>query len=417
MGKVLYFDCFSGASGDMVLGALVDLGVPLDGLRAALAPLMPPGSDISATRVARSGIGAIQFEVREGRHEHEHQHEHEHKHEHEPGGHARHRGLREILELVARAGLPERVASRASLLFERLGRVEAEIHQVPVERVHFHEVGALDSIVDIVGSVWAIDALGVDRVSASPLNTGSGTVATAHGQLPVPAPATLRLLEGAPAYSNGVQGELVTPTGALLVTGHATSYGPLPPMTIRRTGYGAGQRQLPGQPNVLRAVLGEDAAQAGHGRILVLECNIDDMNPQFFGSLIERLQAAGALDVYLAPVQMKKNRPGTLVTVLAPVNLRDGMLDVLFRETTTIGVRFHEADRECLSREWTTVSTRFGSVRIKVARRGPAVMNAAPEYEDCAARAAERNVAVREVHAAAVQAYLDQHQEHTSHER
>ena len=417
MGKVLYFDCFSGASGDMVLGALVDLGVPLDGLRAALAPLMPPGSDISATRVARSGIGAIQFEVREGRHEHEHQHEHEHKHEHEPGGHARHRGLREILELVARAGLPERVASRASLLFERLGRVEAEIHQVPVERVHFHEVGALDSIVDIVGSVWAIDALGVDRVSASPLNTGSGTVATAHGQLPVPAPATLRLLEGAPAYSNGVQGELVTPTGALLVTGHATSYGPLPPMTIRRTGYGAGQRQLPGQPNVLRAVLGEDAAQAGHGRILVLECNIDDMNPQFFGSLIERLQAAGALDVYLAPVQMKKNRPGTLVTVLAPVNLRDGMLDVLFRETTTIGVRFHEADRECLSREWTTVSTRFGSVRIKVARRGPAVMNAAPEYEDCAARAAERNVAVREVHAAAVQAYLDQHQEDTSHER
>ena len=284
MGKVLYFDCFSGASGDMVLGALVDLGVPLDGLRAALAPLMPPGSDISATRVARSGIGAIQFEVREGRHEHEHQHEHEHKHEHEPGGHARHRGLREILELVARAGLPERVASRASLLFERLGRVEAEIHQVPVERVHFHEVGALDSIVDIVGSVWAIDALGVDRVSASPLNTGSGTVATAHGQLPVPAPATLRLLEGAPAYSNGVQGELVTPTGALLVTGHATSYGPLPPMTIRRTGYGAGQRQLPGQPNVLRAVLGEDAAQAGHGRILVLECKVTQTESALFSA-------------------------------------------------------------------------------------------------------------------------------------
>ena len=396
MGKVLYFDCFSGASGDMVLGALLDLGVPLDGLRAALAPLMPAGCDISATRVARSGIGAIQFEVRDGRHDHD------------AGGHARHRGLREILEMIAGAGLPERVAGRASLLFERLGRVEAEIHQVPVERVHFHEVGALDSIVDIVGSVWAIDALGVDQITASPLNTGSGTVATSHGQLPIPAPATIRLLEGAPAYSNGVQGELVTPTGALLVTGHATSYGPMPAMIIRRTGYGAGQRQLPGQPNVLRAVLGEAEAPAGHGRILVLECNIDDMNPQFVGSLIERLQAAGALDVYLSPVQMKKNRPGTLVTVLAPVTLRDGMLDVLFRESTTIGVRFHEADRECLSREWTTVATRFGAVRIKIARRGAAVMNAAPEYEDCAARAVEAKVAVREVHAAAMHAFLNQ---------
>jgi hypothetical protein len=396
MVKVLYFDCFSGASGDMVLGALLDLGVPLDGLRAALAPLMPAGCDISAARVARSGIGAIQFEVRDGRHDHD------------AGGHARHRGLHDILEMIAGAGLPERVAGRASLLFERLGRVEAEIHQVPVERVHFHEVGALDSIVDIVGSVWAIDTLGVDQIIASPLNTGSGTVATSHGQLPIPAPATIRLLEGAPAYSNGVQGELVTPTGALLVTGHATSYGPMPAMIIRRTGYGAGQRQLPGQPNVLRAVLGEAEAPADHGRILVLECNIDDMNPQFFGSLIERLQAAGALDVYLSPVQMKKNRPGTLVTVLAPVTLRDGMLDVLFRESTTIGVRFHEADRECLSREWTTVATRFGAVRIKIARRGAAVMNAAPEYEDCAARALEAKVAVREVHAAAMHAFLNQ---------
>ncbi|MGE5199026.1 MAG: nickel pincer cofactor biosynthesis protein LarC [Rhodospirillaceae bacterium] len=405
MDKTLYFDCFSGASGDMVLGALIDLGVPLDELRAALAPLVPAGCQMTATSVTRGGIGAIQFEVREGGHE--------------PGAgtHARHRGLHEIQEMIAGAGLPERVAARASLLFDRLGRVEAEIHQVPLERVHFHEVGALDSIVDIVGSVWAIDALGVDRIASSPLNTGSGTVATAHGQLPVPAPATIRLLEGAPAYSNGAQGELLTPTGALLVTGHATAFGPMPPMTIRRTGYGAGQRQLPGQPNVLRAVLGEAAASAEHSRILVIECNIDDMNPQFFGSLVERLQAAGALDVYLSPVQMKKNRPGTLVTVLAPVSLREAMLDLLFRETTTIGVRFHESDRECLSREWTTVSTRFGPVRIKIARRGSAVMNAAPEYEDCAARAAERKVAVREVHAAAVQAYLDHQKEHTSHER
>jgi uncharacterized protein (TIGR00299 family) protein len=403
MEKILYLDCFSGASGDMVLGALIDLGVPLDGLRTALAALLPAGCELTAERVSRSGIAAIQFDVKEGRHD--------------AGGHARHRGLHEILEMIAKSGLPERVASRASLLFERLGRVEAEIHQVPIERVHFHEVGALDSIVDIVGSVWAIDSLGVDRVSASPLNTGSGTVATAHGQLPVPAPATIRLLEGAPAYSNGVQGELLTPTGALLVTGHASSFGPMPAMTIRRTGYGAGQRQVPGQPNVLRAVLGETTASADHGRVLVLECNIDDMNPQFYGSLIECLQAAGALDAYLSPVQMKKNRPGTLVTVLAPVGLRERMLDLLFRESTTIGVRYHESDRECLSREWTTVSTRFGTVRVKLARRGTEVVNAAPEYEDCAARAAERKVSVREVHAAAIHAYLESQREHTSHER
>ncbi|MFO7695260.1 MAG: nickel pincer cofactor biosynthesis protein LarC [Vicinamibacterales bacterium] len=404
MEKVLYLDCFSGASGDMVLGALIDLGVPLDGLRAALATLLPDGCELTAARVSRSGIGAIQFDVRVN------------AGEHHASGHAPHRGLQDILEMIAKAGLPAQVAIRASLLFERLGRVEAEIHQVPVERVHFHEVGALDSIVDIVGSVWAIDTLGVDRVCASPLNTGSGTVATAHGQLPVPAPATIRLLEGAPAYSSGVQGELLTPTGALLVTGHATSFGPMPAMTIRRTGYGAGQRQVPGQPNVLRAVLGEATASSDHGRVLVLECNIDDMNPQFYGNLVERLQAAGALDCYLAPVQMKKNRPGTLVTVLAPVGLRESMLDLLFRETTTIGVRYHEAERECLSREWTTVSTRFGAIRVKLARRGTAVMNAAPEYEDCAARAAERKASVRDVHAAAVQAYLESQQEQTSHE-
>ena len=405
MDKILYFDCFSGASGDMVLGALLDLGVPIEGLRAALAPLVPADCELTAARVSRSGIGAIQFGVREG------------GHGHDAGGHARHRGLQEILEMIAKAGLPERVASRASLLFQRLGRVEADIHQQPVERVHFHEVGALDSIIDIVGAVWAIDALGVDRVCASPLNTGSGTVATAHGQLPVPAPATIRLLEGAPAYSSGVQAELLTPTGALLVTGHATAYGPMPAMTIRRTGYGAGQRQVPGQPNVLRAVLGEVPASADQGRVLVLECNIDDMNPQFYGNLVEGLQAAGALDVYLSPVQMKKNRPGTLVTVVAPVPQREAMLQLLFRESTTIGVRFHEADRECLSREWVAVTTRFGSVRMKVARRGDAVMNAAPEYEDCAALAAERKAAVRDVHAAAVQAYLESLQEHTRHER
>jgi pyridinium-3,5-bisthiocarboxylic acid mononucleotide nickel chelatase len=393
MNKVLYFDCFSGASGDMVLGALIDLGVPLDGLRSALGGLVPADCQLTATRVSRSGISAIQFGVTEG------------DHVHEPGGHARHRGLGEILAMIARANLPDRVRQRAGELFERLGRVEAGIHQVPIERIHFHEIGALDSIVDIVGSVWAIDSLGVDRIVSSPLNTGSGTVQTDHGRLPVPAPATLRLLEGVPAYATDVQGELVTPTGALLVAGHAVSYGPLPRMIVRQSGYGAGQRDVPGQPNVLRVVLGEDAGSTGQDRVLVVECNIDDMNPQFLGSLPDRLRQAGALDVFYSPVQMKKNRPGTLVTVLAPPDRRDAVLDLLFRETTTIGVRYHEAERECLTREWVTVTTGFGPVRIKVARRGAVVMNAAPEYDDCAALADAERVAVREVHAAALEAY------------
>jgi uncharacterized protein (TIGR00299 family) protein len=399
MSRVLYFDCFSGASGDMVLGALLDLGVPLDGLRSALASLVPAGCQLSATRVARSGISAIQFGVSEA------------GHQNDAAGHARHRGLADILAMIAGADLPARVKQRASELFDRLGRIEAAIHQVPVERVHFHEVGALDSIVDIVGSVWAIDTLAVDRIVSSALNTGSGTVQTAHGRLPVPAPATLKLLEGVPVYATDVQGELVTPTGALLVAGHASSYGPMPRMTVQKSGYGAGSRDVLGQPNVLRAIVGEEVGGGSGDRALVMECNIDDMNPQFLGGLIERALEAGALDVFFGPVQMKKNRPGTLVTVLAPPEARDVILDVLFRETTTIGVRFHEVERECLSREWTTVTTPFGPVRVKVARRGQTVMNAAPEYDDCASLAAAAHVAVREVHAAAIQSYLERRRE------
>lgn len=396
MTRVLYFDCFSGASGDMILGALLDLGVPLEGLRSALSGIVPHGCRLTATRVLRSGISAVHFQV------------HEAGHSHAAGGHAPHRGLTEIQAMIGRSDLSDAVKRRASDLFERLGRVEADIHQVPIERVQFHEVGALDSIVDIVGSVWAIDALGVDRVVSSALNTGTGSVETAHGRLPVPAPATIKLLEGVPVYASDVQMELVTPTGALLVTGHASAYGPMPHMVVKASGYGAGGREIPGQANVLRAVLGDEAVGAEHDRILVVECNIDDMNPQFFGGLMDRLYAAGALDVFFAPVQMKKNRPGTVVTVMAPVHLRETVLDVLFRETTTIGVRHHEVDRECLSREWVTVTTVYGPVRIKVARRGATVMNAAPEYEDCAALAARHQAAVRDVHAAAVNAYVQQ---------
>ena len=391
MSTILYFDCASGASGDMVLGALLDLGVPIEELRVALSGLLPEGVQLQATRVQRSGISATQFVVEDDAARAGTRHEH--------------RGLSDIKARIGRTSLPEAVKTRAQALFDRLGAVEADIHGIPIERVHFHEVGALDSIVDIVGSVWAIHRLGVARIVASPLNTGSGTVATAHGRLPVPAPATLRLLEGVPIYSSGVEMELVTPTGALLVTGHAEAYGPLPAVRVLKTGYGAGGRDISGVANVLRAVLAEEGAGGDAMRVVVLECNIDDMNPQFFGGVMDRLYGAGALDVCYAPVQMKKNRPGTMVTIVAPVPRRDALLDVLFRETTTIGVRYHEADRACLAREWVSVATPFGPVRVKVASRNGAVVNAAPEYDDCAARAAEHGVAVKDVHAAAAGAY------------
>lgn len=395
MAKLLYLDCFSGASGDMLLGALLDMGVPLDGLREALRGMLPDGCELRAQRVLRSGIGATQFSLVEP--------------DGPAGGdsHRQHRHLPDILRLIQRAGLSTSTKARATALFERLGRVEAAIHQMPVERVHFHEVGALDSIVDIVGAVWAIEQLAVDRIVSSPLNLGSGTVETTHGRLPVPAPATLRLLEDVPVYSSGVEMELVTPTGALLVTGHASAYGPMPAMIVRRQGYGAGGRDIEGHPNVLRAVVGDADPSAALTRVVVLECNIDDMNPQLYGVVLDALYALGVLEVFFTPVQMKKNRPGTLLTVVASPDRREAVLGLLFRHTTTIGVRYQEMARECLAREFLTVTTPYGSIRIKIARRDGVVMNAAPEFDDCARRAAEHGVPVKDVHAAALKAYFD----------
>ncbi|MCX6544294.1 MAG: nickel pincer cofactor biosynthesis protein LarC [Acidobacteria bacterium] len=394
MGTVLYLDCSSGASGDMLLGALIDMGLSIERLQAALAGILPAGCELQASRVQRSGISATRFAVVEPA-------------DAGPEGHHAHRHLSQIVALIEGMPLAASIRRKAIDLFGRLGAVEADIHGIPVEHVHFHEVGALDSIVDIVGAVWAIEQLGVGRVVSSPLNVGAGTVETAHGRLPVPAPATLRLLEGAPIYSSGTPMELVTPTGALLVTGHAASFGPMPAMTVRQAGYGAGSREIEGHPNVLRAVIGETRESDAQSTVAVLECNIDDMNPQVFGYLMKRLYDLGALDVFYTPVQMKKSRPGTLVTVITPVSLREAALDMLFEETTTIGVRHQEMLRECLHREWTTVSTRYGEIRIKIARRGERVTNAAPEFEDCARLAAAQKVPVKDVHAAATRAYLD----------
>ncbi|MEQ1572611.1 MAG: nickel pincer cofactor biosynthesis protein LarC [Vicinamibacterales bacterium] len=432
--KVLYLDCFSGAAGDMLLGALVDAGVPLGDLRDALGSLAVDddgvgGDTVWTERVNRAGVTATKLCVRgedepharqrpaDDSHrqgDHGHRHEHGHAHDHEQSHvatatrhvHA-HRSLREIGRLVDRSALSAEGKARAKDLFGRLGEAEAAIHGTSLEDVHLHEVGALDSIIDIVGTVFALESLRLDRIVSSPLNVGSGTVRSAHGLYPVPAPATARLLRGAPIYAGAQQAELVTPTGALLVTGYAHSYGPVPAMRLDAVGYGAGSRDFRDTPNVLRVLVGEaDGAAPAHA-VVVIEAEIDDMNPQIFGLLMDRLLADGALDVYYTPIQMKKNRPGTLVTAIASPGLREKVTSTIFRETTTIGVRYREMTRECLDREAVIVETSGGSVRIKVARRGGEILNAAPEFDDCARIATDTGRPVKDVQAAAMKAFLD----------
>ena len=417
MSKVLYFDCFSGASGDMILGALIDAGLPLEELREALGSLALGNVRLCTERVERSGIGATSFTVDGGadakadahsHDEHHHHHDHDDHHHHH---HHHHRGLSEICEMVDGSSLSETAKKRSKQLFRRLAETEAEIHQMPVEKVHLHEVGAVDSIIDIAGAVFGLERLGVDRIVVSPLNVGSGTVTCEHGVMPVPAPATARLIEGVPVYSSGPAVELLTPTGALILTDYADAFGTMPPMTIRQSGYGAGDREFPEHPNLLRVLIGDedDETTGGIERVVTIECEIDDMNPQIFGVLMDRLYEAGALDVYYAPIQMKKNRPGTLVSIVARPKDRSTLSGIVFRETTTIGVRFIEMDRERLDRESVDVETPIGTVRVKVARRAgaSAVLNALPEFEDCARLAAENDLSVKEVQAIVSKAYLD----------
>lgn len=388
--KIAYLDCFSGISGDMVLGALVDAGLSLPHLEGELRRFALPGWAIRAEETKRGGLRAKRVIVETG--------------EDHP-----HRGLQEILGLIAAAGLSQSVAGRASGIFVRLGEAEAAIHGVPVERIHFHEVGAVDSIIDIVGAAIGLDALGIERVFCSPLNVGAGRVQTSHGILPVPAPATAALLRGAPTYSTGVDLEMVTPTGAAIVASVAAGFGPQPAMRVAAIGYGAGLADPKEQANVLRISIGEaDAGASDAGweePIAVLEANVDDMNPQIYGYFAELALAAGALDVFAAPVQMKKGRPGLLVTVLCENTLRNAMAEMLLRETTTIGVRTHEVRRRTLEREMVVVNTDFGDVRLKVSRGSGGAVNVSPEYDDCRKIATENNIPLKEVMAEALRAF------------
>ena len=401
--RILYFDCFAGAAGDMILGALLDAGLPFDELKRALGSLAVDGIDISLDRVVKTGVTASKFRVREAVQSHSPHTAHSpHSHHH----------LKHIFAAIDRSALSETARARAIKMFRRLGEAEAAIHNTPLERVHLHEVGALDSIVDIVGCAFAIEWFNADRVVVSPINVGGGMVKVAHGVFPVPAPATVALLKDAPIYSSGIQMETLTPTGALVLTEYATEFGPVPPMTIERVGYGAGDREIDSTPNVVRVLVGVADPQAASRRpqghpVCVLECEIDDMNPQIYGVLMDRLYAAGALEVFYAAVQMKKNRPGTLMTIVCKPDTRERMIEIVFRESTTIGVRHQELLRECLDREMVTVATSLGPVRFKVASRDGRVFNAQPEFEDLAKLSAEHGIPVKEVQALAQKAWLE----------
>ena len=445
--RIGYLECFSGISGDMLLGALVDAGVPFDSL-AKTAEALNVGARLEVRKVVRGGLTGTKVDVispdspapgheheppthahadsqahEHEPHSHEHTHDghsHTHAHSHEahahthgrgePHTHAPHRHLSTILKIIAAAPLSDAVKARSSRAFQLLGEAEAAIHSIPVENVHFHEVGAVDTIIDIVCAAAGAEILGIDRWLASPLNVGSGTVKCQHGTLPVPAPATLALLGDAPIYSAGSPMERVTPTGAAVLRMLNVKYQSLPAMRVKATGYGAGGRETPGEPNLLRLLVGEvkdlAAPASTEEPLAVIECVIDDSNPQVLAYVSELLLEAGAWDVYRIAVQMKKGRTGVQMTVLCRPDLMPALRDLLFRETTTIGLRWRLENKASLQREFLKVDTQWGKVRIKIARwPSGEIANAQPEYEDCRQLATLHAVPLKLVIEKAMQAY------------
>jgi hypothetical protein len=422
--RIAYLDCFAGIAGDMFLGALIDAGVPPQVLHDATAALNI-GAALRIEKVDRGGISCTKVHVMEGDHPAEankpgnaHSHDHEHADDGHSHSHAHSRSLTTIRSLIQAAPLAAPVQQTAIRAFELLGEAEARIHNVPVDDIHFHEVGAVDAIVDIVAAAAGIHHLQVDAWHCSPINVGSGTVVCAHGTFPVPAPATADLLRGLPTYSAHVQMELVTPTGAALLRAISPQFGPQPPMRVEHIGYGAGTRTTQGFPNVLRLSIGDaagataDAApsQLGSEIVTVLETALDDLSPQVLAHVAEAALANGALDVMLTPVIMKKGRPGTLLTVLCNPSAGPALEQLLLRETTTLGIRIRQDRRSCLDRSHRTVATPYGDIRIKIGSLAGEALNAAPEFEDCRAAAARHRVAVKQVQQAAIAAYLQQPQ-------
>jgi len=389
-----YLDCSSGISGDMFLAALLDAGLEAKALLSGLKKAALGFYEFKRTRALRGGLAGTRVEIVGPPEQPE-------------------RKLPEITALLKASDLSETVRERALKIFTRLAEAEGKLHNQPTQQVHFHEVGAVDALVDVIGVCAGLELLGISDLICSPLNVGGGQVKSEHGSLPVPAPATAELLKGIPIYSTGVEAELVTPTGAVLVATLASSFGPMPPMKVERIGYGAGEKEVPGQPNIARLFLGErmETVQprpgaAGDELVSIIEANLDDMSPQLYGYLVEQALAAGALDVTCSAVQMKKNRPGLAVSILASPDKSDALAQLLFEQTTTIGVRIYEARRKVLERELVSVKTEYGQVRIKVARRDGKVLNVAPEYDDCQRLAAEKSVPLKQVILAAQLAYM-----------
>ncbi len=384
--KIAYFDCIAGASGDMLLGALLDAGLSLERLQQKLAGLkLGTEFELKAYRVSKNGFAATKLDVIV----------------HEPQ-HGRH--LAEIEALLHQSSLPEHIQAKAIGIFRRLAGVESDIHGQPVEQVHLHELGGVDTMVDVVGTLVGLEELAVERAYASPLPLGRGFVKGAHGQIPLPAPATLALLKDIPVRGSEIEMELVTPTGAALLSTLCVAFGPIPAMTLTGQGYGAGSRDLP-IPNVLRLLLGQqpDAGQdAGIETLLLLETNVDDNSAEINGYTMENLFAAGALDVFFTPIQMKKNRPATLISVLCRPADTEALETILFRETSTLGVRRQPVERRCLDRTSETVVTPYGPIRVKVARLPDGDSKRAPEYEDCKQAAQAHHVPLRVVYEAAL---------------
>jgi len=440
--RIAYLECFSGVSGDMFMGALIDAGISPRLLEETVVAL-GLGARLDISRVVRSGISATKVDVwvdgekdlpREeywaqqnvaralspalSQREHDHHHDHDHPSEvggsragvPAPHGHSHGRGLAEIRTIIGKAAISDTSKNTAIAIFEALGAAEAKIHDTSIDKVHFHEVGAVDAMVDIVCAAVGAEALGVDEIVCSPLNVGGGTVQCVHGTFPVPAPAAVELLKGAPVYSTGLQAELVTPTGAAVVKILVKRFAAFPEMKIEKSGYGAGTREFAGHPNVVRLTVGEAAstlaAKTASETVTVLEANLDDLNPQVFGYVIDRLLEEGALDAFVMPVQMKKNRPGALLTVLCKPSDASKLTQLIFVETTTLGVRRRDEVRQTLARRWENVSTEWGEVRIKIASMNGTVTNYAPEYEDCRRIAAEHHVPLKTVMQEASRLYL-----------
>lgn len=400
--KIAYFDCFSGLSGNMIIGAFLDAGLPLELLRQELAHLhLEDEYQLVTKTVNKLGIRATYFDVELTSPHHHHMQGHHH--------HSQQRNLTQIRSIITKSGLSANVKDLALRIFTRLGQAEAKVHNCTLEEIHFHEVGAVDAIIDIVGAAVGYFYLGIDTVKASPLHVGSGTVQCAHGLMPIPAPATAELLQGIPIYSGEIKGELVTPTGAAIITTLCTQFGPLPHLTPEKLAYGAGTWDL-AIPNVVRLYLGkENEGTYEQDTSLMIEATIDDMNPELYSYLMEKLLQASAADVFLTPIIMKKNRPGILLSVTSNLTIHQPLLDIIFSESTTLGIRMYPVSRQKLEKSFISVETSNGAVRVKIGKLGAVIKNLAPEYDDCRTLAEQSGIPLKVIYQEALsqaQAYL-----------